>query len=223
VLGEEWARTTRVVPLWAAVYHGHGVAFGNYAHIDGITPYDELWPVEGRTDSSKEPDWHTICPDQFAMELARTVAFGCQPLMTNLTMEHLADPRFEADIAFFLEICRFYHAHREWLLWGEMLAPGQVEGETVDVTCIARLIFTRPETIEPFTVRQPAVFHSAWRSPDGRAGLALINYTRQEQAVAIQREDGLIPVTGGVEMVLPARTMRFVPLGQNVDSQPPST
>ncbi len=211
VIGEEWTRTTRVVPLHAAVYHGHGVAFGNYAHIDGITPYDELWPPESRTDPSKERDWQAICPDQFAMELARTVAFGCQPLMTNLTKEHLENPKFEADVAFFLDICRFYHAHREWLLWGELLEPGHVKCETVDVTCIARLIFTRPETIEPFTVRQPTVFHGGWRAPDGRAGLALINYTRREQAVTVERVGGLA-LAGNGEMVLPARSMCFVPL-----------
>ena len=200
------------IPLFLAVYHGHAVLFGNYAHIDGITPYDELWPPEKRTDPADEKDWHAICPDQFALELARTVAFGCQPLVTNLKMEHLTAPKFAADVEFFLDISRFYHAHREWLLWGEMLAPGEVHCDTVEVTCIQRQIFTPPESIEPFVVQRPAVFHSAWRAPDGQAGLVLINYTRQEQSVTVERADGLTPVEGGMKLTLPARSMRFVAL-----------
>ena len=200
------------IPLFPAVYHGHFVVFGNYAHIDGITPYDELWPAESRTDPADEKDWHSICPDQFALELARTIAFGCQPLVTNLTIEHLTQPKFQADAAFFLDISRFYHAHREWLLWGEMLAPEQVHCGMIDVTCIKRMIFTRPDTIEPFTVQRPAVLHSAWRAPDGEMGLVLINYSREDQDVKIERDDGLRPQDGERQFTLPARSMRFVPL-----------
>ena len=200
------------IPLFQAVYHGRAVVFGNYAHIDGITPYDELWPEEGRTDPADEQDWHRICPDQFALAVARTVAFGCQPLATNLTMQHLTDPGFEQDVAFLLDIARFYHAHREWLLWGEMLHPGTVHCGHVDVTCIHRSIFTRPASIEPFTVQRPAVLHSAWRSPDGEAGLVLINYTRDEQEVRVERPDGLGPEDGQTALTLPPRSMRFVSL-----------
>ena len=36
-------------------------------------------------------------------------------------------------------------------------APEQVHCGMIDVTCIERMIFTRPDTIEPFTVQRPAV------------------------------------------------------------------
>ena len=200
------------VPLFQAVYHGHSVVFGNYAHIDGITPYDELWPSEGRTDPADERDWHTLCPDQFALDLARTVAFGCQPLATNLTMRHLTDPEFGSDVRFLLDLCRFYHDHREWLLWGEMLPPGTVHCAWEDVTCVQRSIFTRPAAITPFVVQRPAVLHSAWLSPQGEAGLVLINYTRQDQTVSVERTDGLMPGTDGPHVTLRPRSNRFLPL-----------
>lgn len=204
-------RGGEVVPLFQAVYHGHAVVFGNYAHIDGITPYDELWPPEHRPDPAKERDWRALCPDQFALVQARTVAFGCQPLACNLTMAHLTDPDLAEDVEFFLDLCRFHHAHREWLLWGELLPPGETDCDTVEVTCIDRSIFTRPETIEPFTVERPAVLHSAWRTPDGRPALVLINYTRQPREVVVHRSDGLLP-EGGSRHLLPARGLCLVPL-----------
>ncbi|MCE5239216.1 DUF6259 domain-containing protein [bacterium] len=210
--GAAGCQHANLVPLFPAVYHGRAVVFGNYAHIDGITPYDELWPQDARPDPSEERDWHALCPDQFALDMARTVACGCQPLATNLTAQHLSSPDLAADVAFFLDLARFFHAHREWLLWGDMLAPGTVDCETVEVTCIQRSIFTPPSTIEPFTVQRPAVLHSAWRSPDGAAGLFLFNYTRTEQTVTITRSDGLVPDGEPSTLTLPPRSMRCVPL-----------
>lgn len=210
--GEAGCKGTTLVPLFQAVYHGHAVVFGNYAHIDGITPWDELWPQDARPDPSDERDWHVICPDQFALDMARTVICGCQPLATNLTADHLANPALADRVDFFLELSRFYHAHREWLLWGDMLAPASLDCETVDVTCIQRGIFTHPATIEPFTVQRPAVLHSAWRDADGAAGLFLVNYTGAEQTVTIDRPDGLVPADGGIRRTVPARSMEFVPL-----------
>lgn len=212
--GEAGCRGTTLVPLFQAVYHGHAVVFGNYSHIDGITPYDELWPEAARPNPADEKDWHALCPDQFALDMARTVACGCQPLATNLTSAHLASDELAPEVAFFLDLSRFYHAHREWLLWGDMLAPGEVACATVPVTCIQRSIFTPPATIEPFTVQRPAVLHSAWRNPDGQPALFLFNYTREPQTVTIRRPDGLVP-EGGATLTLPARSMRFVPLVAN--------
>ena len=82
----------------------------------------------------------------------------------------------------------------------------------MDVTCIQRSIFTRPATIKPFTVQRPAVLHSAWRAPDGQAGLFLFNYTRDEQTVTIDRPDGLVPEDGQTTVTLPPRSMRLVRL-----------
>jgi len=127
-------------------------------------------------------------------------------------MDHLNDPVFADDVAFFLDLSRFYHAYREWLLWGEMLHPGTVDCAQIDVTCIQRSIFTRPSTITPFTVQRPTVLHSAWRAPDGEAGLFLFNYTREEQTVSISRPDGFVPEDGETTLTLAPRSMRLVRL-----------
>jgi hypothetical protein len=210
--GEAGCRGTTLVPLFQAIYHGHAVVFGNYSHIDGITPWDDLWPQEARPDPSHEQPWHRLCPDQFALDMARTVACGCQPLATNLTLAHLQNPELAADVAFFLDLARFYHAHREWLVWGEMLPPGTLECSMVQVNCIQRSIYTPPSSIKPFTVSRPAVLHSAWRSPDGRAGLFLFNYTREDQRVTVSRSDGLAPTDGGFQRTIPARSACCVAL-----------
>lgn len=211
-VGVAGCKGTTLIPLFQAVYHGHAVVFGNYSHIDGITPWDYFWPEDARPAPSEEQDWHALCPDQFCLDMARTVACGCQPLATNLTMDHLNDPVFADDVAFFLDLSRFYHANREWLLWGEMLHPGTVDCAQMDVTCIQRSIFTRPSTIKPFTVQRPAVLHSAWRAHDGEAGLFLFNYTREEQTVTLTRPDGFVPEDGETTLRLPPRSMRLVRL-----------
>ena len=206
--GERGSANRQPIPLFQAVYHGHSVVFGNYAHIDGTPPYDELWPDEGRPDPAAERDWHALCPDQFPLEIARTVAFGCQPLATNLTSAHLADERLAPDVAFFLDLARFYHAHRPWLLWGTMLAPPAAEVPEIEVACIQRGIFTKPDAIHPFAVRRPAVLHSAWRAPDGRAGIVAINYSRAPQTIRLSPPEGC-RLDGDGTLFLPARTARF--------------
>jgi hypothetical protein len=199
------------IPLFQAVYHGHSVVFGNYAHVDGVPPYDELWPDEGRSDPAEERDWHAICPDQFALEIARTIVFGCQPLVTNLTRAQLADERLADDIAFFLDLARFYHGHRPWLLWGDMLPMADVEAAELEVTCIQRGIFTESAAIEPFAVCRPAVLHSAWVAPGGEAGIVLVNYSRSDQAVRVEPPTGY-GLRGRGDLTLPSRTARFLPL-----------
>jgi hypothetical protein len=211
--GKAGTTNRQPIPLFQAVYHGHSVVFGNYAHIDGIPPYDEFWPDEGRPDPARERDWHALCPDQFPLEIARTVAFGCQPLVTNLTRAHLASDTLAPDVAFFLDLARFYHAHRPWLLWGDMLPPATIETAQLDVTCIQRGIFTKPDAIEPFTVPRPAVLHSAWLAPDGQAGLVLVNYTRTPQPIHITPPTGY-RLDAQPEQTLPPRTALFLKLSQ---------
>ncbi len=172
------------IPLFQAIYHGRMVCFGNYALIDGVPPFDDLWPAEFKPDPKSEKDWPALCPDQFAFELARTTAFGCQPMACNLTSEHLRDPRLEADVEFLVAVARCYAHHKEYLLWGDMLPPGKLRCRTLDVRFLRRFIFTRPGE-ETFVTRAfPAVLHSAWQAPDAESALLLlINYTREPTAV----------------------------------------
>jgi len=210
------------VPLFNAVYHGRTVCFGNYALIDGVPPFDDLWPDEFRPDPAAEKDWVALCPDQFAFELARTVVFGCQPMVCNLTTEHLRDPRLKGDVEFLVHVARCYARHKEHLLWGDMLPPGRMHCDACDVKFVRRYIFTKPgeETFHHRTF--PAVLHSAWQAPSGEGALLLVNYTRD--AVTIDYElapgwtaatvegSGLTATGRRLHGVVSARTAVVVPL-----------
>ncbi len=63
---------------------------------------------------------------------------------------------------------------RDFLVYGRMLRPAQVEGiRTVEWAYHDRLH------------RIPAVFHSAWQAPDGRLGFVLANWTTKRQKVTV--------------------------------------
>ncbi|MBT7056334.1 MAG: hypothetical protein HN976_14690 [Lentisphaerae bacterium] len=204
------------IQLWNAVYHGRAVCFGNYALPDGIPPFDELWPQEYRRTLDQEQDWQALCPDQFAIELARTVVGGMQPMVANLKMTHLESPIYAQDMAFLVEVSRFYHSHREWLLWGEMLPPGELQCPDVAVQFLQRMIFTAPGQEKLITKNEPGVLYSAWRAPSGEALAVLSNYTREAQSVGYRPAeghqlvgpwpDGIHGTEAGIEGVLPART-----------------
>jgi hypothetical protein len=210
---------TRVIPLFSAVYHGRAVGFGNYSFIDGVPPYDELWPPGGRSDPARERDWVALCPDQFALELARTVTFGFQPLVANLRSAHFSEPRMAGDIAFLVELCRLYHREREFLLWGEMLPPGKLECRSHETVFLQRFVFTLPGEETYLRRAFPAVFHSAWQAPDGRRAAILVNYTREPAAVSYQPAGGLqVDAAGSVR---PAGA-RFRPAGDGVEFELPA-
>ncbi len=167
------------VPLFSAIYHGHCVCFGNYALVDGVPPYDDLWPAEHRPNPAAERDWPALCPDQFAYELGRTLTSGCQPMACNLTAAHLADPARKPDIAFLIDVFRFYHRYREHLLWGHMLPPGEMRCSETLVRFMQRFIFTPASEVRLVDLPRPQVLHSSWVSPSGQALLVLVNPTRQ--------------------------------------------
>lgn len=66
---------------------------------------------------------------------------------------------------------------RDFLTLGRMLRPADVnEGEPVVWESASRMN------------RIPPIFHAAWRSPDGRAGVALANWTDQPRAAGLRDE-----------------------------------
>jgi hypothetical protein len=63
---------------------------------------------------------------------------------------------------------------KDFLVYGRMLRPAAVAGiQTVEWTHDKR------------AHRIPAVFHTAWQAPDGRVGVALANWTSQDQAISV--------------------------------------
>jgi len=211
-----------IVPLFSAVYHGHCVCFGNYDFLDGVPPFDEPWPAESRPDPAAEKDWPALYPDQFALELARTICFGFQPMVCNLTAAHFEDPRLQADLDFLVTASRFYYDHRPHLLWGRMLPPGELDCPAVAVDFLQRFIFTAPGEETTLSRSFPRVFHSAWEAPDGSCGVVMINHSRKPAEIVYRHAAGLVltPNKSGqlraeneiLTGCLPARSCRFVPL-----------
>ena len=184
------------VPAFQAVYHGAITAYGSYAMIDGIPPWDPAWPDEDRW--TEERPWEALYPDQFALEFARGVAMGIQPMVHQLRMRHFDDPRYAANLAFAVDTAKFYFANRDFLFDGTMCAPGTLDCARQTVDIFVRGIYTKPG--EGSAVRRPdtpTILHSVWRAPDGRVAATLCNWTREPQPFALSTPDlaasGTIP------------------------------
>ncbi|MEA4862487.1 MAG: DUF6259 domain-containing protein [Victivallaceae bacterium] len=163
------------VPAFSVAHHGEQTMYGASAHIDGIPPYDSMWPQDGRW--KHEPDWNAIAPEQFFVELGRGVIWGQQPMAANLRPEHLADQKLASRYKFICDTARFYFENRDWLYDGEMLAPPPVECAATSVAFVSRYIFTKEGTYKLARRVMPVLLSSAWRAPDGRKALFLLNYT----------------------------------------------
>lgn len=181
------------VPIFSAVYHGRNAMalFGNYAHPDGIPPWDPLWPAEDRW-KDEEP-WHKLYPDQFFIEVMRDVVWGLQPMVCNITGHIYTDPEFAEIYRFILDTAKFYYANRDFLFDGEMTSPSGFECAEKDVEFHARMIFTKKENCTVVRSRLPAVLHCCWRSPAGEEALFLGNFTVAEQSWAFRGKSGVVP------------------------------
>lgn len=196
--------TIEMVPVYSALYHGAMAIFGSFATMDGITPWDELWPQEKRW--KVEKPWHRLFPDQYAVEFCRGVVWGQQPTVHNFKLSFADDPEFADDYRFTVDTARFYHAHRDWLFDGDMLAPGKCTCDGKDVRFLVRGVFAKEGDYKEYDGKGlPTVLHSVWRSPDGRIGAALVNWTRESRAYRIDTPDMGIR-TG----TLPARSWAWI-------------
>jgi hypothetical protein len=166
-----------LVPAFSAVYHGIIAMFGNYALPDSIPPFDPKWPEHAAW--KKEKEWHKLYPDQFFVEVARTVVWGFQPTVANLRLKHAVDKSFKEIYDFIVRTARFYHLHRDFLFDGEMMPPGDFKTEEIEVAFLQRFIFTQEGKQTVLRKKIPAVLHSLWRAPDGRTGLVMANYSRE--------------------------------------------
>ncbi|MDD4873034.1 MAG: DUF6259 domain-containing protein, partial [Kiritimatiellae bacterium] len=179
------------IPLFQSVYHGDFAFFGNYAHPDGITPWDPLWPPEDRWKTEKP--WHKLYPDQFFLELGRTVAWGVQPMVCHIKEKIFTDPEFAEIHRFIIDTARFYHANRQFLFDGEMLSPAGFDCATTQVDFLARMIFTKESQCKVIQKEMPAILHSCWKAPDGTKALIMVNYTGKDQNWTFNGMTGTLP------------------------------
>ena len=107
-----------------------------------------------------------------------------------------------------LETARFYHANREFLYDGEMLAPGTLDCSREDADFMIRGIYSKNGSYRAVHERGlPSVFHNVWRAPDGRVAAILVNWTRGSRRYRLDCP------AGAAEGELPARSWRLVEFG----------
>ena len=189
------------IPLFQSIYHGNYAFFGNYAYPDGTRPWDPLWPPEDRW--KEEKPWHRLYPDQFYLELGRTVAWGVQPMVCNIRDTLFTDPELDAARRFMLDTARFYHANRAFLFDGQMLSPSGFTCPSEPVDFLIRSIFTKEHECKPRHAEQPAVLHSCWQAPDGQKALILVNWTRRAQPWSYNGQTGVLPARSYGKTILP--------------------
>ena len=167
------------VPAFNAVYHDKIAIFGNYALPDSIPPVDSKWPSGAAWKQEKK--WHELYPDQFFLEMARTLIWGYQPTVANLRKEHIASKEFKENYNFIIRTAQFYYSNRKFLFDGKMLSFGKLECNISKIKFLSRFIFTKEGKEETITKTLPVLLHSIWRAPDGDIGLILANYTNTLQ------------------------------------------
>ena len=87
-----------------------------------------------------------------------------------------------------------------------MLNPGHLSCDVRDVKFLVRGTFAAEGEYQEFVAKAlPTVLHSVWRTPDGRVGAVLVNWTREPRAYRLQTSD-----IGMREGLLPARSWRWV-------------
>jgi hypothetical protein len=178
------------VPVFQAIFHRCLPMYGSYATIDGLSPWDELWPAEDRWPADKEEAWEKICPDQFAIEISRGVTWGMQPMIHNFKASVADNPRYARDYRFMLDTAKFYHANRKYLFDGEMLHPGTMECPSQSADFVMRKIFTKCGQHK--IAREPSlkrVFHSVWRAPDGSVAAIMVNWSLHDVECSLNTSD----------------------------------
>ncbi len=198
------APEVEMVPVASAILHGAVVGFGSFATIDNLPPWDEKWGPSPWTDSSDERLDERF-PDQFAVEFSRGVVWGLQPTVHKFLLEHATSSRFAAAYAFVKDTARFYYDHRDFLFDGEMCAPGRMVCATQPVVFLRRSCYTKPRDVS--TVEEPALptmFHSVWRTKDGRLAAIIVNWSRKAQPYRLVTPD--LSASG----ILPPRSWKLV-------------
>ena len=129
-------------------------------------------------------------PDQFAVEFARGIVWGVQPMVHNFLIKDVANPRIAKDIQFMKDSARFYFDHRDFLFDGMMLKPAKLECAAKRVEFLETSSYKRPhESGVSVQNALPVVFHSEWRASDGREAAILVNWSREEQSYTLTYGD----------------------------------
>ena len=176
------------VPAATVIYRGANVIFGSFATPGGAPAWDPLWGER----PDRADDVEAVVskyPDQFAVEFARGIVWGIQPMVHNFTMGDVANPRLAKDLQFMKGSARFYSDNRDFLFDGELLKPARLVCAAKRVEFLSASCYKRVKDSTTYVQEAlPCVFHSEWRSKDGRKAAILVNWTREEQQYELDFE-----------------------------------
>lgn len=196
------------LPVFQAVYHPVVLTYGSYATIDNYPPWDELWPEKDRYGDLG--DLVSGYPDEFAVEVARTVTWGMKPSVHQLFVNHADDPKTAASYRFLCDTVKFYIVNLDLLYDGEMLDPGAMDCAGQDVKFLKFTTYA-PKGSEKTIIQKslPTVFHSVWRAPGGKVAAVLVNWSRVPQRYRLETRD-----IGKIEGTIPPRSWLCKSLAQ---------
>ena len=192
------------VPAATVIYRGANVIFGSFATPGGAPAWDPLWGER----PDRADDVEAVVskyPDQFAVEFARGIVWGIQPMVHNFTMDDVANPRLAKDLQFMKGSARFYFDNRDFLFDGELLKPARLVCAVKRVEFLSASCYKRVKDSTTYVQEAlPCVFHSEWRAKDGRKAAILVNWTRKEQQYeldfeGVKRTGTLAPLSWKVE------------------------
>lgn len=166
------------IPMFHAVYHDLGLTFGNYASLTR-PPYDELWPAEkAPADRLKLLDREF--QRQFRLEQARSLCWGQQLTLANVTEEVLSE-RIE-ELEFLATLVRLRKDLLPFLRDGRMLPPVEVAGVPPVTIPMSRLsIYAGQQgAVQEFEKTVVPLLANAWRAPDGRIAVVAVNIDDRE-------------------------------------------
>lgn len=164
------------IPFFHAVYHGHGVFFGNYSSLT-MPPYDDLWPAEFA------PKEQLALLDrqfsmQFCLEQARSFLWGQQPTLANFRPAQLRERPDE--IAYVIRLARLRKLALKYLQDGMMLHPPSIEAPTSEISMSRLSIYAgQQDALKQFSTKVPLALASAWRAMDGSIAIAIASIADQ--------------------------------------------
>jgi hypothetical protein len=175
--------TWETIPFFHAVYHPFFVPFGNYSSLT-MPPYDDLWPAESAPRESLKL-LSTKYSKQFLLEQARAFVWGQQPTLANFLPQHLEERPEE--IAYVMRLARIRAKTLDYLLHGTMLRSPDL-GTRMEMLDFSRLsIYAGQQSgVKEFQKPAEQVLATAWRSPKGRAAIAIASISDNPVNVSIK-------------------------------------
>jgi hypothetical protein len=188
IVPSEFGRGWVPIPLYGAVYHDYTTIVGPFGGLAARRPRDPMVPG-GREPEMREPPGPggRSYQAQFCLGVARSVAWGYQPILEGFSPEQLRDEANRHKLAFLAAALRA----QAWGI-GALLPQSQFLGlltidcPTLEVDLIVGPPHGAPADRQVTRRSLPSVYGSAWRVPGGGLALVLVNIDTREVGFTVK-------------------------------------